>query len=296
MKQTLSISSRTHFSFRGKCILEKLTIEKSSRMKIDFPNEACYLYVRWGEVVVNGADLKASMSARDGVVLNCGYYIADFLNFSEHKSTEVLAIHLYPDILREIFRNELPTFLKGDPKSILPARTISDSMMEKFVESLLFYFDNAQIVTEDILALKVRELILLLVQSTHSGNIHNLFTALFTRKAAAVSEVVNANLYVNFSVSELAKLAGLSLTSFKEEFASLFGESPARYIRRKKIDRAKELLQVSDYSVSEIAFQTGFMDPSHFSKAFRATCGCSPARYRRRYNENDNNATNSMLA
>jgi AraC-like DNA-binding protein len=229
---------------------------------------------------MNGIDLNTALSPKDGVVLNCGYYIADFVNTSPHKKTEVLAIHFYPDILREIFRNEVPTFLKTNPEPVLPTKTNTDLMMEKFVDSLSFYFDNPQIVTEDILVLKVRELILLLVQSTHSENIHKLFTALFTRRAATVSEVINAHLYGNFSVSELAKLAGLSLTAFKAEFASLFGESPARYIRKRKIDRAKELLQVSDYSISEIAHQIGYAELSHFSKSFHALCGCSPGAYR----------------
>jgi AraC-like DNA-binding protein len=174
----------------------------------------------------------------------------------------------------------MPTFLKVNQKPSLPTKTVNNTVMEKFIDSLLFYFDNPQIVTEDILVLKVRELILLLVQSTHSENIHQLFTALFSRKATTVSEVVNAHLYDNFSVSELAKLAGLSLTSFKEEFAALFSESPARYIRRKKIERAKELLLVSDYSVSEIANQIGYSDLSHFSKSFHALSGCSPGTFR----------------
>ena len=281
MKQILSITSRTHFNFMGKCILERITIEKSSRMNIDFPNEACYLYVRGGHVVVNSAHLKTPLFPKGGVVLNCGYYIADFVNSSGHENTEILAVHLYPDVLREIFRNDLSTFMKDNQESMLPVKTITDSMMEKFIDSLLFYFENPEIVSEDILVLKIRELILLLVQSTHSGNIQKLITALFTRKSASISEVINANLYGNYSVSELARLAGLSLTSFKEEFAILFGESPARYIRRKKIDRAKELLELSNYSISDIAFQTGFTDPSHFSKSFHGLCGCSPAAYRR---------------
>ncbi|HEV8513338.1 MAG TPA: AraC family transcriptional regulator [Cyclobacteriaceae bacterium] len=274
------ITVRKHFDFKGKRILEKLTIEKSFRMGVKFPKEACYVYLLGGDLAVNGVDSKTTLVPKDGVVLNCGYYFADFINTCPHQRSEVLAIHLYPDILREIFRNEMPTFLKVNQKPSLPTKTVNNTVMEKFIDSLLFYFDNPQIVTEDILVLKVRELILLLVQSTHSENIHQLFTALFSRKATTVSEVVNAHLYDNFSVSELAKLAGLSLTSFKEEFAALFSESPARYIRRKKIERAKELLLVSDYSVSEIANQIGYSDLSHFSKSFHALSGCSPGTFR----------------
>ncbi|GHN02596.1 hypothetical protein WSM22_40850 [Cytophagales bacterium WSM2-2] len=273
------IGARKHLDFRGKRILEKLTIGKSFRMGVDFPNEACYVYLLDGDLAVNGVGSKTTLVPKDGVLLNCGYYFADFTK-TPRQATEVLAIHLYPDVLREIFRNEMSVYSEVNQKRSLPVKTVDNIIMEKFVDSVLFYFDNPQIVTEEILALKVRELILLLVQSTHSENIHQLFTALFSRKAASVSEVVNAHIYGNFSVSELAKLAGLSLTSFKEEFAALFGESPARYIRKMKIERAQELLRVTDHSVSEIAFQTGYNDLSHFSKSFHALSGSSPGAFR----------------
>lgn len=275
--------TRKHFDFKGKRILEKLVFEAPYRLGIEFPNEACYVYVRDGHLVVNSIDLKTTLSAKDGVMLNCGYYFADFVNKSLQEKTEVLAIHLYPDVLREIFRSDVPAFLKGNRELPLPSKTVNNTIMEKFIDSLLFYFDNPQIVTEDILVLKVRELILLLVQSAHFENIQQLFTALFNPKTATVSEIVNAHLYENFSLKELAKFAGISLTSFKGEFTSLYGESPARYIRKKKIERAKELLQVSSYSISEIAYQVGFNDLSHFSKSFHASCGQSPGAFR---NEN----------
>lgn len=274
------ISSRQHFEFKGKCILEKLTIEKASRINIDFPTEACYLFVRKGNIAVNGADLAASLASNEAVVLNCGYYIADFVNASPHDITEVLAIHLHPDILREIFRNELPTFLKADVSSTLPTKIITNSILEKFIESLTFYFDNPDIVTDDILVLKVRELILLLVQSTHAENIQRLFVSLFSRKAVSISDVIKTHLYSNLSVGELAKLAGLSLTSFKDAFTSIYGESPARHIRQKKIERAKKLLLTSDYSISEITDQVGYKDVSHFSKSFQSLTGKTPTNFR----------------
>jgi AraC-like DNA-binding protein len=274
------ISSRKHFDFKGKCILEKLTIEGSSRINIDFPTEACYLYVREGRIVVSGVNLAAPLTSNEAVVLNCGHYIADFVNASPHSITEVLAIHLHPDILHEIFRNELPAFVKADANPILPSKIITNSILEKFIESLAFYLDNPHIVTEDILILKVRELILLLVQSTHAENVYKLFSSLFSRKTVTISEVIKTHLYSNFSVRELAKLAGLSLTSFKSEFVSVYRESPARYIRKKKIERAKELLLTSDFSIGEIADQVGYKDVSHFSKSFQFLTGTSPTNFR----------------
>ncbi|RAW01536.1 helix-turn-helix domain-containing protein [Pseudochryseolinea flava] len=249
-------------------------------MNIVFPSEACYLFVRDGRIVVNGNNLSSPLTSNEAVVLNCGYYIADFVNASPHDVTEVLAIHLHPDILREIFRNELPDFVHTDVDPILPSKVITNSVLERFIESLTFYFDNPDIVTNDILVLKVRELILLLVQSTHAESIHKLITSLFSRKNVTIGEVIKTHLYGNFSISELAKFSGLSLTSFKNEFVSLYGESPGRYIRKKKIERAKELLLTDHLSVNEVADQVGYKDVSHFSKSFQSITGITPTSFR----------------
>lgn len=274
------ISSRKHFDFKGKCLLEKLTVERSTRLHIDFPKEACYLFVCKGNIVVNGSEISAPLSSDDAILLNCGYYIADFINASSHDITEVFAVHLHPDILREIFKSELPHFVKNDATSILPSKVVSQTVLEKFIESITFYFDNPEIVNEEILVLKVRELILLLVQSTHAEGIYKLFTSLFSRRATTISSVINTHLYSNFTIRELSKLAGLSLTSFKDAFIRAYGEPPARYIRKMKIEKAKKLLLTSDHTVNEIADLVGYKDLSHFSKSFQAVTGSSPTRFR----------------
>lgn len=275
------ITKRKYFELKGRCIIEKMVIENSARITVEFPNEACYLYVREGELVVNSNLGSCRMMSSDGVVLSCGNYIADFIKRSPGYSTEVFAVHLYPELLREIFRNEIPSFLKSEEFK-KPAMPIRNEVMDRFIDSLLFYFDNPNIVTEEILTLKIRELILLLVQSDHAETVQLLFANLFTRNSVSIAEVVKTHLYNNLSIEELAKLSGVSASSFKVEFAKLFNESPGKYLKKKRLQRATELLIASDDSISEIAYQTGYHDISHFSKAFESSYKCSPGTYRQR--------------
>jgi len=81
-------------------------------------------------------------------------------------------------------------------------------------------------------------------------------------------------------VTELAKLANLSLSSFKREFQNIYNDTPANYLRTKKIEKAMDLLTQSDYSVSEICFQIGFSDTSHFTKTFKKHTKQSPLSFR----------------
>ena len=81
--------------------------------------------------------------------------------------------------------------------------------------------------------------------------------------------------------AEQAAKAGLSVSRFYELFRAATGTSPARYIRRRRFERAEEMLRTTDLSVKEIANHTGRFDFSHFVRDFERFYGKSPRAYRR---------------
>jgi AraC-like DNA-binding protein len=82
------------------------------------------------------------------------------------------------------------------------------------------------------------------------------------------------------SVNELAHAVGLERVRFSTEFKRLFGVSPAKFIMKKRLDRAAGLLISSNRSLDDIADEFGFYDAFHFSKAFKSGKGMSPAKFR----------------
>jgi AraC-like DNA-binding protein len=83
------------------------------------------------------------------------------------------------------------------------------------------------------------------------------------------------------SVSQLAKIAKLSVTQFSERFLAETGFTPARYLRQTRIDRAKELLRTGGQTIAEIAQATGFSSSQNLATAFRQAEGMSPGEYAR---------------
>jgi transcriptional regulator GlxA family with amidase domain len=81
--------------------------------------------------------------------------------------------------------------------------------------------------------------------------------------------------------AEQAAKAGLSLSRFYELFRQATGTTPARYMRRRRFERAAEMLRTTDLSVKEIANHTGNFDFSHFVRDFEKLYGKSPRAYRR---------------
>ena len=79
----------------------------------------------------------------------------------------------------------------------------------------------------------------------------------------------------------LAKVAGCSEAHFIRTFRAVFGETPHRYLQRRRVERAMHLLG-QGRSVTDVCFDVGFNSLGTFSRTFSDIVGVSPAVYRRR--------------
>ncbi len=85
----------------------------------------------------------------------------------------------------------------------------------------------------------------------------------------------------NISVSQLAKLENYNLSYYNEWFKHQTGVSPGQYIRKVRMEKAKELLLTTQYTMLEIALQVGYQNPAAFTRAFAQTVGQPPVSYRK---------------
>src|ERR671920_912440 len=81
-------------------------------------------------------------------------------------------------------------------------------------------------------------------------------------------------------VPALARIAHFSPAHFSRQFRATFGETPHRYLQRRRVERAMELLRETDRPVTEICLDVGFTSLGTFSRTFRAVTGESPTAYR----------------
>ena len=82
-------------------------------------------------------------------------------------------------------------------------------------------------------------------------------------------------------VAALARIAGFSEAHFIRAFRATFGETPHRYLQRRRVERSMFLLRESDKSVTDICLDVGFTSLGTFSRTFREIVGQSPLAYRR---------------
>ncbi len=83
-------------------------------------------------------------------------------------------------------------------------------------------------------------------------------------------------------VEALARSVHLSRAHFIRSFKETFGETPHRYLQRRRLERAMALLRETDRPVTEICFDVGFSSLGTFSRTFRDIVGVSPSAYRER--------------
>jgi AraC-like DNA-binding protein len=88
-------------------------------------------------------------------------------------------------------------------------------------------------------------------------------------------------------IAALARIAHVAEAHFIRSFKATFGETPHRYLQRRRVERAMFLLRETDRTVTEICLDVGFTSLGTFSRTFRAVTGESPTAYRARAEQLD---------
>ena len=84
-------------------------------------------------------------------------------------------------------------------------------------------------------------------------------------------------------LGEIAQVAGVSKFHFARCFEATYGETPIRYLTRRRIERAQDLLRLANLTVTEVCMAVGFASLGSFSSRFTALVGESPIAYRDRW-------------
>jgi len=267
----------------GKTLIQKIILNRPFEFTFPVSDYACFLFSLKGEMQFLFDDEQVTVPASYSLFLNCINTGKKLSHSGSNDKNEIVVISFHPDILKRIYEKELP-FLLQQPKNSVSNQSSekinNDFLIQKYIEGLLFYFENPSLVNDDILILKLKEIILLLSQTRNAATIQTILSQLFSPITYTFKQIIEANIFSQASIEELAQKTNLSISSFKREFSKLYNDSPANYIKTKRLEKAAQLLLASDNRITDIAFECGFNDLANFTKSFHDKYDTTPTSYR----------------
>ena len=187
--------------------------------------------------------------------------------------------------------NYLVQFIK-EYRSNLPIKKYSLAATEQIMEidlndttrsffnSMVPYFEQSPSPPESLLELKFRELIFDIVINPNNGTLLTYLCAIADGAKQPLQDVMETSYVYDLTLTEFAKISHRSLATFKREFKDVFKTTPGKWLTQKKIQHAQMLVETSHKNISEIAYESGFKNTTHFCKVFRERVGISALQYR----------------
>ena len=242
-------------TYKDKIIFDKMITGTFNREPKPFQeNEACFVYLLEGSFQFRTAERVLSLTKGDAVLAKCNNYFFeqtqdDHLKFPQSKG---IGAYLYPEMIKELFDLDLSISDFETDYDITSVNT--DALMKNFMDSIEFLLDNPTVCSESMLKIKLKEFILLLSKTENAPSILDFVSSLFKPREYDFKQVIEQNILSNLSVSELAHLCGMSISTFQRTFQSVFEQTPAKYILKQRMMKAKDMLSDTTKRISEIAY------------------------------------------
>lgn len=102
------------------------------------------------------------------------------------------------------------------------------------------------------------------------------------RRLLRARDLMDRDYWRSLDIDSLADVALMSPAHFIRSFKNVFGETPHRYLQRRRVERAMYMLRTTDRSITEICMSVGFSSLGTFSRTFTEIVGETPSSFRRR--------------
>lgn len=180
--------------------------------------------------------------------------------------------------LREFYhtldRNSIPVESKRERLSLKVLPPQQEDIRSLF-ESVIPYFEAGEKPSEEVLKQKMAEGANVLLRTDK-----NLYAALFDFVdpwKIDIIDFLNENYMYDLSMEEIAGYTGRSLATFKRDFAKASDLTPQKWLIRRRLEAAHELFASGNRKVSDVCYEVGFKNLSHFSKIYKETYGYAPS-------------------
>lgn len=240
--------------------------------------EHTLLYLKSGELEINERGKIAQLYEGQCAFIRRDNKVTLSKIAKENKPYQSYILKFSRKFLREFYQNidkkSIPQNIKRNDVSLCVLPFNRPDITSLF-ESITPYFESDIKPSDELLKLKMVEGIYVLLNTDK-----NLYASLFDFTEPwkiDILDFMNDNYMYDLSMEEMAGYTGRSLATFKRDFKKTSEMSPQKWLIKKRLEAAHELIKERQFNVSRICYEVGFKNLSHFSKIYKETYGYAPS-------------------
>jgi AraC-like DNA-binding protein len=159
----------------------------------------------------------------------------------------------------------------------------TNEVLVAFFNSVLSYFETDRQPSEELLELKFKELLLNIIANPANKELTSYLYNVFHSGNDDLRDIMERNYLYTLSLDEFARICHRSLSKFKRDFDTVFGMPPGKWLMGKRLEYAGKLLFNSKKSITDIVFESGFTNITHFDRIFKKHFGATPLQHRKKF-------------
>ncbi|MDR1202281.1 MAG: AraC family transcriptional regulator [Tannerellaceae bacterium] len=246
--------------------------------KVDMAKDHSLLYVYSGEMEVTEQGKTALINKGECAFIRKDNRVNIIKRPKGDEQYKCIALSLTRRFLREFYhktldKSQLPTNALRQKFSLYKLPADRPDIVSLF-ESMTPYLNSPIKPSEELIKLKMTEGIYCLLNTDKS-----FYSALFDFSEPwkiDILDYLNENYMYDLSPEDMANFTGRSLATFKRDFKKISPLSPQKWLIQKRLEVARQKLRNGDKKVSEVCYEVGFKNLSHFSKAYKEAFGTTP--------------------
>ncbi len=273
----------------GQPLFKWVTMEHPMMLNTPMPDDqAAFVYVLDGGCINYSEIEEIKLLSGQSVLAKCGNSTFKTLPVEGGNiAFNAVSVHFHKDVLEKIYDGSTSPFSGTNQNELMVNSTYVETheLIKQYINSIVHISDNQELLSEEFLVLKLKEILLLLLQTKNAPEVTGIMHNLFVRKNFEFREIIKSHICSSISINELAQLTNRSLSSFKKEFKRIYNDTPNSYIIGKRTERVAELLLTTDETISNIAYDCEFKTLAHLSRVFKAKYMVSPSEYRSNFTD-----------
>ena len=239
--------------------------------------EHCMAYIYSGELELNERGSITKIHKGECIFLRRDNHLSVTKLPKNGEQFKSIFLHFPRMFLRKFFmtmdKKSIPQNVRRREVSVYLMPSERPDIVSLF-ESITPYFDANISPADELISLKLIEGVYVLLRTDES-----FYSSLFDFTEPwkiDIMDFMNENYMCDLSLEEIASCTGRSIAAFKRDFRKISLLPPQKWIIRKRLEEAHRKINIEGKKVSDVCFEVGFKNLSHFSTAFKRQFGVSP--------------------